>query len=255
MKKYIRYLLGDIDALIEQAPAIPVENWLSPDPVDAYQELPLRYVKISQLIGLSTEVFPPEHLLSEGQVIELVEAITDLWTAWLLHWSWPPNLPVRLQYTAFVNEFDGKPIAYHPEEGGDVHICQFSAGKPCPFGETKSTACYCQNADQGMEHEFELWEEYLRSQGLDPDQEITDDEEARFEEEMKHRRTSPNNNTEDLYCLDQDLGVSAELSEKEQQDFLFALEMADEMLSKLLDDLPDNDYDASMDEDEGEFLF
>src|SRR5690606_24876107 len=124
MEKYFQYLLIDIEALADQAPLL-VQNCSSTDSAEEdLSDIPLRHVKICDLFGLAKEAFPPEYLLTDNQVIELVEAIDDLWSAWGLYWEMPPGLPVRQQYNSFVKEMDGDAIAYHPEDGGEVHICQ-----------------------------------------------------------------------------------------------------------------------------------
>ena len=257
MKKYLRYLLDDIDALIAEAPT-PSDVARFVDDEEESSIYAARYIKIADLIGIKSEVFPPEHLLSDNQVIALVEAINDLWSAWLLHWNIPPGLPVRKHYSILVEEMEKTPIFYHPEEGGDVHICHLSLGKACPIGSNESD-CYCHNVEESMQHEFDLWEEYLRSQGLDPDLEITPEEEALFEEDMRHRREQKDQYSEDytVHNTDPDyqLMLEAELTEEEQKEFLYALEMADELLGIILENLSDYDPDTCTDEEEGEIDF
>ncbi|MEO1260074.1 MAG: hypothetical protein AAFZ15_14870 [Bacteroidota bacterium] len=258
MKKYLRYLLQDIDALIAEAPTPTEMVGFFGDEEEEVSTYPTRYVKIADLIGIKSEVFPPEHLLTDNQVITLIEAISDLWSAWLLHWNMPSRLPARKQYTIMVEEMEKAPVSYHPEDGGDVHICHLTMGKGCPFGEDDSE-CQCLNMRESMQHEFDLWEEYLRSQGLDPDIEITPEEEALFEEDMRHRREQKELFADDFIFHNTDpdyqLMLEAELTEEEQKEFLYALEMADELLGIILDNLSDYDSDAVSDEEEDEIDF
>ncbi len=251
MERYLQYLHADIDALIDQAPMLPENGW---SPVfseeDDRPDIPLRMVKICDLIGLPSEAFPPESMLTDLQVIELVEAIDDLWSSWLLHWEMPLNLPIRKQYTALVKEMNGASIGYHPEEGGEVHICQYREGKTCPF-QPNDTYCHCRELEDSIKHDIALWEEYVHSQGLDPYREMTEEEEALFEKEMRERDLKKRNG-DDWWEqeTDMELAFGAEMDEEEQLKFLFALEVADELLSLILDNLSDADSDAILDDEE-----
>ncbi len=253
MQKYLQYLLSDIEALIEQAPVPAASGWNDGfSDEDESLDIPLRLVKISDLIGLPPEAFPPENRLTNLQVIELVEAIDDLWSAWLLHWEMPFNLPARQQYTAFLREMQGEPIYYHPEEGGDVHICQYTEGKPCPFLPDGST-CQCREMDETTKHDIALWEEYVRSQGLDPYHDMTPEEEALFEEEMRLRDLKKKYGEDwRKFEKDPELLFEEEMDEEEQEEFLYALEVADELLGMILENLSESDADISQEEEEEE---
>ena len=257
MKKYLQYLLSDIEQLIEQAPCLPLVEGLDDDDPD-YLALTARPVKIGELIGLSAGVFPPEERLTDLEVIELVEAIGDLWSAWHLHWEMPPDLPVRRQYTAMVAEMDGDPVFYHPEEGGEVYICHLAGGKTCPFHPDEEQ-CYCKKLEDSAQLEFDLWAEYMRSQGLDPYREITPEEEARFMKDMEERRKKKERLGQEYLETDPEyrLMLEAELTEEEQIEFLFALEMADKLLGGLLDDLdlPDTEIYPEDEEEDSETPF
>ena len=251
MERYLQYLHADIEALIEQAPLSQEKRW--PPPYfeeDDMPDIPLRMVKICDLIGLPAEAFPPENRLTDLQVIELVESIDDLWTSWLLHWEIPFNLPLRKQYTALVKEFNGAPIAYHPEDGGEIHICQFHQGKECPF-QPNDSHCNCREMEESAKHDIALWEEYVHSQGLDPYREMTEEEEALFEKEMRQRDLKKRfGDNWWLQDADMEIVFGAEMDEEEQLKFLHALEVADELLSMILDNLSDSDPDSSLEEEE-----
>ena len=241
MKKYIQYLLADIEDLIEQAPTPLHRNELHDDPEDTYLDIPLRYVKISDLIGLKTEVFPPEHFLCDLHVIQLMEAINDLWSAWQLEWYVPPNVPLRSEYTTLVKQIEGNPISYHPEEGGEVVLCNILSSQPCTF-ESLNGQCFCKKLEEERRQEVLLWEEYIRSQGLDPDQEITSEEEALFEADMKHRR-----NVKEKFPFE------IEFSEEDQKELLKALEIIDGILSHF--DKPLDEFDILEDDEQEDIEF
>lgn len=241
MKKYIQYLLSDIEVLTEQAPPLLRRNTLHDDPEEEYLDIPLRYVKISELIGLKAEVFPPEHFLCDLYVIQLVEALNDLWNAWGLDWKMPPQTPFRTEYMTMVKSFDGLPIGYHPEDGGQVIFCHPNSNKPCHFKGINGT-CFCEEQQKDQTHEYSLWEDYLRSQGLDPDQEITPEEEALFEAEMKHRRKSKETGLDKIMKL--------EFFEDDQEKLIEALEILDNILAHF--DGPSDEFDLLDDDDQEE---
>ena len=251
MDKYFKYLLADLEALFEQAPLLVGDGDIPFNDEEEWGDMPLKHVKICDLIGYPVEAFPPEHLLTDLQIIELVETIGDLWSAWGLQWEMPVNLPVRNQYTAFVKEFSGDAVAYHPELGGTVHICQFQAGKCCPFLPDDSF-CSCREIEECTNQDIELWEEYVYSLGLDPYREMTAEEEARFEEDMRRRRAMKEIHREDYLKSDPDynLMLESELTEEEQKEFLFALEMVDELIGQILDDISLGDLDILSTEEE-----
>ncbi|HFA49935.1 MAG TPA: hypothetical protein ENJ95_13085 [Bacteroidetes bacterium] len=251
MQKYLQYLLSDIEALIEQAPVLPDNAW-SPGYAEEEEDdygLAARSVKISDFVGLEKMAFPPEHLLTDMQVIELVEGILDLWTAWNLHVELPPKLPLRKQYTALVGEMDGQ-VSFHPEYGGDVHICQYEAGKTCPF-QPGNDYCQCRETEEAAKHDIALWEEYVRSQGLDPYREITPEEESRFEEQMRQRVLKKRFGKHwRRYEEEYNFFFDGDLNPDQQEAILHALEAADELLGLILDTLSDFDSDGGPDEEE-----
>lgn len=253
MERYLQYLLTDIEALIEQAPVPAESSWNNGfAEEEELSDIPLRSTKICDLIGLPAEAFPPENKLTDLQVIELVEAFDDLWSAWLLHWEMPSNLPVRKQYEAFRREMNGAAIFYHPEDGGDVHICQFEEGKSCPFG-SESTTCHCREMDESSKHDIALWEEYVHSQGLDPYREMTAEEEALFEEEMRHRDLKKRYGDDwQKFDMEQELIFDQDMDEEEQEEFLYALEVADELLGLILENLAESDSDILQEDEEEE---
>ncbi len=245
MEKYLQYLLNDIESLIGQAPMPPNENW-SLSCSDGEDDLiPTKWIKIVDLICLPAEAFPPVHMLTDLQVVELVESIGDLWSAWDLHWEMPANLSARKQYVAFVREMEGTPICYHPAHGADVHICQYQEGKTCPF-QPDDGHCQCRHTEESSNHDIELWEEYVDSQGLDPYREMTKEEESLFEEEMRQRELKkPKIDLNNLFDID--------LSEEETEEFLHSVQIRDELLDLIWDSLLDLESDLLADDDDDDF--
>ena len=188
MEKYLRYLHADIEISIEQAPPVSEYGWIPvfPDEEDEADVDSSKMVAFVELTGILSEAFPPEPLLTDEQLISLKAAIENLWSAWNLTWEMPLHLPERKQYAALVREMKDATISYHPERGGKVSICNFEGGKPCPF-KPDDDYCFCKYIDECVKHDIALWEEHVRSQGIDPYRELSPEEEKAFEEEMRIR--------------------------------------------------------------------
>lgn len=188
MEKYLRYLHADIEDSIDRSPPVSEYGWIPffPDEEDEAGVESCRFITVAELTGIPAEAFPPEKLLTDDQVLSLLEAIEKLWKAWNLTWEMPLYLPERKQYTAFIREIKDNPVAYHPDRGGKVQICDFEGGKTCPF-QPDDGYCFCKYIDDCVKHDIAIWEEHVRSQGIDPYRELSPEEEKAFEEEMRLR--------------------------------------------------------------------
>lgn len=253
MKKYLQYLLNDIEVLIEQVPVLTEEclpfGGSEEDEGDIYFS---KWIKIAELTNLPAIAFPPAHLLTDLQIIELIEAISDLWSAWQLHWEMPADLSAKKQYAAFVKEMEGDPVLYHPLQGGDVLICNLEEGKPCPFqpGENR---CHCRESEECTKHDIELWEEYVYAQGLDPYREITKEEEALFDEEMRQRELKKKNiDYGKKGDIDLTFFYDTEMNADETDDFMHALEINDELLNLIWENLLDPESDLQVEDEDDE---
>ena len=188
MKRYLQQLQSDIELAIRQAPPPPENGWFpSYQDEESEEEFSaVRPVKLCELFQIQPEAFPPEKLLSDVQLLDLLTAITNLWKAWNLFWEMPLYLSDRRKYTAMVREMSGEPILWDTEKGGEVTICRYEEGSHCPFGPEDSY-CFCRYIDESARHDIALWEEHVRSQGIDPYRELTPEEEAAFEQEIMIR--------------------------------------------------------------------
>ena len=185
MVKYLQHLLSDIELSKEQAPprsCLPDFN----DDEDGESFDATKLVKLDDLLGIPAQSFPPDKLLSDEQVQQLLEAIHSLWKSWQLWFDLPNKLMERQQYNALLHAMQHEQVAWHFNLGGEVKICRFEEGTYCPFGQ-KGGYCYCKEIDEAANHDIALWEEHVRSQGLDPYRELTQEEEQAFEEEMRVR--------------------------------------------------------------------
>lgn len=188
MKNYLRYLHADIEDAIDRAPSLLTREGVpefSDEEEDA-DALSYRFVTIAALTGLPAEAFPPENLLDDEQVKALLEAIAKLWEAWNLDWTMPMYLPVRKQYAAMIRQVGDELIAYDITRGGKVLICDYEGGKICPF-LPEDKYCFCKDLEDSTKHDIAIWEEHVRSQGIDPYRELSSEEEEAFEREMRQR--------------------------------------------------------------------
>ncbi len=215
MKKYLCYLLEDMEAAISAAPPLSELSWMPffPEQEDEDGDIPLtRLVKLSDLISFPAISFPPHHLLSDDDIFVLLEAFERLWGAWNVGWKFPCRLSERGKYAAYVREMDAEPIRFHAEFGGDVHVCDFDNGKCCPF-QPDSDYCFCKEVDEIVKNDIAQWEAHVREQGLDPYRKLTPEEERALEDDMLRHRMKKR------YDDDWKKYYYRELGRREQEEF------------------------------------
>lgn len=185
MENYLRQLHGDIDASIAEAPSASEYDWIHRFRDEEDEEIDSsKFVHIADLTGIPAIAFPPEHLLTDGQLSYLLIDLQRLLLAWKFTWEMPLYLPERRQYVALLKEMNGDPVQYHYEWGGKVQICRFKEKGDCPFGADQPP-CFCKYVEECGRFAVSDWEENVRAMGLDPHRELTDDEEKEIEESMR----------------------------------------------------------------------
>ncbi|MEK7254093.1 MAG: hypothetical protein AAB316_05060 [Bacteroidota bacterium] len=179
-------MLSDIADSIEQSPPPTDYDWLPhfPDEDDEEEYDSSKYSRISDLIGILPEAFPPEKMLNDAQFARLFPALEKLLHAWKFRWEMPLYLPERKQYSALVKAIGGDAVQHSYEWGGIIPICQYDAGCACPFAPEDSY-CFCKFLDESARANITAWEENVRAMGLDPYRELTPEEEREIEESMK----------------------------------------------------------------------
>ncbi len=188
MVKYLHHLLTDIEHSIELASQLPARDWF-PDDEENEEETNLAAVKLkklSDIYDLPYEAFPPEKLLTDSQVILLTDSIHRLWSSWRLWWDLPKQLTDRQHYSALLHAMQHQEVPWSPIKGADVAICQFEKGDFCPFGENAGY-CHCKVLDDSVRLDLAIWEEHVRSQGIDPYRELSEEEGSAFEENMRQK--------------------------------------------------------------------
>ncbi|MCF8245280.1 MAG: hypothetical protein K9J37_12905 [Saprospiraceae bacterium] len=189
MVKYLQQLLADIEHAIQMASQLPAQDWIS-DYEDEEAETTLAIAKLfkfSEIYDLPFEAFPPEKLLSDVQVIYLLDSIHQLWSSWRLRWELPLQLSDRQHYSALLYAMEHEVVAWTSTIGGDVVICQYEEGGFCPFGK-ENGYCHCKEIDDSVQHDLAIWEEHVRSQGLDPYQYLSEEEGKAFEDTMRNQQ-------------------------------------------------------------------
>jgi hypothetical protein len=186
MKRYLQQLRLDIQQAAILAP-LPeeAEFMVNLDDDEPIYEPAYTPVTLPVLLGIEAESFPPSAFLTERQMEQLIFEITNLWRAFRLYWVMPPNLSLAQQYSAMHRAMKEEVVLWQSRFGGVVRICQYEFGGFCPSGD--SSNCYCKLANEAAQRDLELWEEHVRSQGIDPYEELSEEAGAAFQAESKRR--------------------------------------------------------------------
>lgn len=187
MLKYLQYLQGDIANSREQAKAVFKGTFL-PDVSNTADScfVKTKRLPLEELLGIPANTFPPVHFLQQKEVSLLIEHITQLWHSWQLRWQLPPSLTEHQTYQALVHAMLNESINWSPIQGGEVSICNVEGDRFCPYGEN-ATYCHCRKVAEAAEQEFAVWEEHVRSQGIDPYLYLSPEEEAAFFEGIRKK--------------------------------------------------------------------
>lgn len=140
MQRYIEQLIEDLREAKKHVPPIAQFS----DDYDKFEEQMLAIetapdVSVKKLFGLSYEELPPPERISTAHIQQLIDAIIDTWTAFNITIILPEDIPLKLKYELFRDQFSD-PIHYMP--GWSMHF-DFCDGW-CP--ECK-IADYCKNKD------------------------------------------------------------------------------------------------------------
>jgi hypothetical protein len=214
MVKYLQQLLADVEYSIQTASQLPEQDWFSEYETGDENDTGLAATKLSHLpviYAIPAEAFPPENLLSDAQVAQLVASIHLLWSSWRIWSSLPPQLSDRQEYSALRHAMQNETVAWSAVKGGHVTICQHEAGGYCPFGAS-GVFCHCKALEESVRHDLDIWEEHVRSQGLDPYRELSEEEGAAFEE-GKRNRALPKRSGDDWLTFENVSGFESNAAE------------------------------------------
>lgn len=188
MDKYLQYLLEDIESSRSLAGAVLQENRQAnlTEP-NGYYFGATKRLPLEQLLGIPANAFPPVHLLKPIAISKLLNSLLQLLHSWQLRWQMPPNLTEHQLYMALVHTMSVESLEWTPQTGGEINICKYEERSFCPYGEN-ANYCHCREMAAAAKHEYALWEEHVRSQGIDPYRELTPEEGAAFLEGIRKRQ-------------------------------------------------------------------
>lgn len=123
MKKYISYLLKDIQAATrpvdyfeKASPQInnevekkinEIENWIN--------QARSKENSFSDYCGLKREIFPPMEKLEKSELIRICRAFEQLLKSWNAELHLPNDIPLKLRYKLTISTLDED---FYPIEGG-----------------------------------------------------------------------------------------------------------------------------------------
>ena len=158
MDKYINYLLADIVAattanLPAQVLYFDDEEDIPFITADEEAKTAAREV-LSSVIGIKQEWFPPAERLSEVQMQQLSEAISDCLDAHSFIVNFPAGLPAPIRYQVLLLELK-KEVPVLQYNVWQLDFCEYEP-KGCPFG---AAFCQCQI--------YERWLDQLKRGGTE----------------------------------------------------------------------------------------
>ncbi len=147
MKKYIQFLLQDLENAKSIIPPKPNYKLLYPDH-PAFQ-FGLDYIvewemspeiPMENLFEINVDQFPKSELLTTEQLEQVIEAIIELWEAHRIDANMPESIPPEIMYNVIINQWS-EPFAYVQEGFMSLDFCNYRHGQ-CPFG---NEYCDCNN--------------------------------------------------------------------------------------------------------------
>lgn len=148
LQKYVQYLSEDLRAASEPMQA-PAHGLFDNDP----EETDYYPYKLSSLLDLSAEMFPPSNMLTNAQMARLFKDFQRLLHARNISWYLPPKVSLKNRYEAIRFALSNSTINYHYEFGGSLDLCLPQNGHQCPYFDTDHE-CRCSQLKQ------EFWDSY-----------------------------------------------------------------------------------------------
>ena len=138
IQQYVDYLIIDLQNAKKNVP----EETKPGEGYEAFEEHMMALeespdMRLSDIFGISEEVFPPSEKLTDSQLEQLNAAILDMWDAFNIEASCPENVPAKLLYPALVEQFKIE-TQYWPGWTKGLELCNFEPDK-CPFGKEYCT--------------------------------------------------------------------------------------------------------------------
>lgn len=103
MKKYLKYLLADIESAKKNKPSTPKQLEDSSEMFrgpEEYMNSPLK--NMCDWFGLDARAFPPAERWNEEEILIVVNAMTELWDVYNYEPAFPEGVDTKLKYKLFV---------------------------------------------------------------------------------------------------------------------------------------------------------
>jgi len=106
--------------------------------------------KLSTLLGIDKNAFPPQEKFNDKQLYLLATEIENLWAAFNFYPVFPNDLPAIYRYKLLISKWD-EPVQY--VSAGNIHIefCDYET-ENCPFPEKY---CMCKDFGDDLNSDFE----------------------------------------------------------------------------------------------------
>ncbi len=125
MQNYINQLITDLKTAKKNVPPDPMLGTEA-----SYEEFEAKMFAIEtapdispkKLFGVGFEELPPAEMLSEQQMEQLIDAITEMWEEFNIGVAFKDNMPVKLQYE-LVRETFAEDIHYMPGSSFTHDFC------------------------------------------------------------------------------------------------------------------------------------
>ena len=130
MQRYIEQLIGDFKEAKKRVPPNPELETIESQKefnekmfaIETAPDIPAK-----ELFGIAYEEIPPPEKLTDEQIQQLMEAMTDMLTAFNFYIELPEKVPLKLQYK-LIRDIFAEEIHYMP---GFTHHYDFCSGW-CP---------------------------------------------------------------------------------------------------------------------------
>ena len=134
MKKYLKYLLDDIEAAKKNKPPAPKQSNDASEMFRGPEEFlnsPLQ--NMSEWFGLDARAFPPVERWSEEDLTTIIDAMTKLWYVYNYDAAFPEGVGTKLKYELFVKVLT-EPVPYLSFGMITIDFCESDVNS-CALGE------------------------------------------------------------------------------------------------------------------------
>lgn len=146
MKKYLKYLLADIETAKKNKPPTPKQSENIPEMFSGPEEFinsPLQ--NMCEWFGLDARAFPPAERWDEKEMLLIVDAMTKLWAVYNYESVFPEGVGTKLKYELFVKVLT-EPVPWFSSGLITIDFCDSDVNS-CALGEF----CVCRELVEIMD--------------------------------------------------------------------------------------------------------